>query len=113
MQRLLILILAVFAFAASNPASATQAMCAHAMPSMARMDHGMSMDHGKKGSCCNERHKACLQDCDATCVVALTTPAHSPASPAISTGLIPQAPVVSLTVAKPSRGLDPPPRTFA
>ena len=113
MQRLLILILAVFAFAASNPASATQAMCAHAMPSMAGMDHGMSVEHGKKGSCCDEKHKACLQDCDAMCAVAVATPAALPAAPGVHTGLLPASPLISFTVAKPARGLDPPPRPFA
>ncbi|MBX9813160.1 MAG: hypothetical protein A4S12_04495 [Proteobacteria bacterium SG_bin5] len=108
MKRLLILILAMFVVAAPVPALATQAMCADAMPVMASMDHGM-----KKGSCCDEKHKACMLACDAMCVVALATPAPQPSARAIELSVRPLPQLVSFTIAKPTRGLDPPPRNVA
>ena len=103
MKRLLILILAMFVVAAPVPALATQAMCADAMPVMASMDHGM-----KKGSCCDEKHKACM-----LAFVALATPAPQPSARAIELSVRPLPQLVSFTIAKPTRGLDPPPRNVA
>ncbi len=113
MKRLLILILALFAFAAPVPVLATQAMCSDAMPMTASMDHGMPMTHGKKGSCCDDKHKACLQACGAMCVVALPTPAPQAGVRAIDSGVRPLAHLEIFTIAKPTCGLDPPPRSIA
>lgn len=112
MRCLFILILAMFAFAAPIPALATQAMCAQAMPQMASMaDDAGSPDHGKKGSCCDEKHKACLQACEAMCVVALAVPAPVPVARTADAGIRPLPRLASFTIVKPARGLDPPPRT--
>ncbi len=107
MKRLLILVLALFAFAAPMPALATQVMCADSMPMMASMDHSM-----KKGSCCDEKHKACLQACDATCATAMVTPPQVPVRLALAPPSLPTTSPASLTIAKIVSGLDRPPRTI-
>ncbi len=106
MKRLLILFLAMFALAAPIPALATQAMCADSMPMMASMDHGM-----KKGSCCDEKHKACLMACDATCATAMVTP-MVPVRLTLAPSIRPTTSPASLTIAKIASGLDRPPRTI-
>lgn len=108
MKRLLILILAMFVVAAPVPALATKAMCADAMPTMASMDHGM-----KKGSCCDEKHKACLQACEAMCVVALAVSAPMPVARTADARVRPSPRLAQFTIVKPARGLDPPPRNVA
>jgi len=107
MKRLLILILAIFALAAPIPALATQAMCADSMPMMASMDHDM-----KKGSCCDEKHKACLMACDATCATAMVTPPQVPVRFSLAPSSPPTTSPASLTIAKIVSGLDRPPRTI-
>ncbi len=106
MKRLLILFLAMFSLAAPIPALATQAMCADSMPMMASMDHGM-----KKGSCCDEKHKACLMACYATCATAMVTP-MVPVRLTLAPSIRPTTSPASLTIAKIVSGLDRPPRTI-
>lgn len=105
MMRLLILILAMFVVAAPVPALAARAMCADAMPAMASMDHAM-----KKGSCCDEKNKACMLACDAMCAVALATPAPQPVVRTVDVSVRPLSQLTSFTIAKLARGLDRPPR---
>lgn len=107
MKRLLILILAIFALAAPIPALATQAMCANTMPMMASMDHGM-----KKGGCCDEKNKACMQACDATCAVAIVLPPQMPVRATLEPASLPVTTLASLTIARIASGLDRPPRTI-
>ncbi len=110
MKRLLILILAMFAVASPIPALATQSMCADTMQ-MITMQMAAPMNHGaKKGSCCDEKHKACLLACDAMCVATIVPPMQMPvAEPAIRS-LPPVSTVAVFAVAKRSNGLDRPPR---
>jgi hypothetical protein len=109
MKRVLILILAMFAFAAPIPALATQAMCADTMQMMAAMDHGP-----KKGSCCDEKrdekHRACMIACDAMRTVALVPPTEMPRVGDIAIAPVPPASPIVFTVAKITHGLDRPPR---
>ena len=107
MRRLLILFLAVFAFAAPVQVLAAQASCANTMPTMASMDHGM-----KKGGCCDEKHKAFMQACDATCAVAIVLPPLMPARASREPASLPVTTLASLTIARIASGLDRPPRTI-
>ncbi len=107
MKRLLILFLAMFAFAAPVQVLAAQASCANTMPTMASMDHAM-----KKGGCCDEKHKACMQACDATCAVAIVLPPQMPVRAGLEPASLPVAHPVSLAIARIASGLDRPPRTI-
>lgn len=107
MKRLLILFLAMFAFAAPIQALAAQTTCATTMPMMASMDHGM-----KKSGCCDEKHKACMQACDATCAVAIVLPPQLPVRAGLEPARLPVSNLASLTIARIASGLDRPPRTI-
>ncbi|MBA3942591.1 MAG: hypothetical protein C0520_15395 [Sphingopyxis sp.] len=107
MKRLLILFLALFAFAAPVQVLAAQTMCANTMPMMASMDHGM-----KKGGCCDEKNKACMQACDATCAVAIVLPPQMPVRATLEPASLPVTTLASLTIARIASGLDRPPRTI-
>lgn len=108
MKRLLVLILAILALAAPVPALAMQAMCADTMPMTASMN-GMHA-HDKQGSCCDDKHKACVQACEATCVAALVAPAGIPSAGALEPANPPLAARDVFTTAKMAMGLDRPPR---
>lgn len=108
MKRLFILVLAMFVSSAPLPALAMRAACVDAMPAMATMDHG-----SEKGSCCDDKHKACLQACDSIFSVAMTTPPGLPYHKMVDAeGLLPSG-HANFTIARIASGLDRPPRTIA
>lgn len=110
MKRLLVLILAMFAVAAPIPALATQSMCADTMQMMT-MEMAAPMNHdANKGSCCDEKHKACILACDAMCVATIVPPMQMPTAEMAIRNL-PPVPIASTFLAgKRANGLDRPPR---
>lgn len=105
MKRLLILILAIVVLAAPIPALAMKTMCVDPMPKMAAMEHGMT-----KGSCCDDKHKACLQACEATLAVTLSAPLSLPDYPVAEPGILPSISLARMTITNIANGLDRPPR---
>ena len=108
MKQLLILILTLLTLAAPIPAAAVQEECAAPMPMMASTSHDM-----KDCSCCSEKHKACLQLCNAAAPVVIVVPPQMPGFRVIDPSNPPLTSLASIKIAKIASSVDRPPRAIA